>query len=78
MNRRVGGNWKLPSENLRTGRLHGWRYGVIEGSRKTAKNNDIIWKSSDEDEEETESLADFNTGTEVNIVTAARFFSMFG
>ena len=48
-------------------------YGGMD-SCKAAKNHDIIRKSSDEDEEETESLADCNTGTEVNIVTAARFF----
>ena len=49
-----------------------------EDSCKSANNTDIIRISSDEDEDETKSVADSDTGTEVNIVTKEKLFSMFG
>ena len=53
-----------------------WKSGLCENSRETtqASDDNVVIKARTE----TELIADCHGGTEVNLVTALGFYSMFG
>ena len=56
-----------------------WRSGLCENPRETTQAiDDIAWECRDESKDGNGTDADCHGGTEVNLVTALGFYSMFG